>query len=64
MMKVRIIIIIINNENNIYLKVRLKKELKFIKTKYIVMRLFQSELGLSVLDLLGRSIVFGRWAPL
>ena len=28
------------------------------------MMLVQSELGLSVLDLLGRSAVSGRWAPL
>ena len=28
------------------------------------MMLFQSELGLSVLDLVGRSAVSGRWAPL
>ena len=28
------------------------------------MMLFQPKLGLSVLDLLGRSAVFGRWAPL
>ena len=28
------------------------------------MMLFQPELGLSVLDLLGRSAVSGRWAPL
>ena len=28
------------------------------------MMFFQPELGLTVLDLLGRSAVFGRWAPL
>ena len=30
----------------------------------IVMMLFPPELGLSVLDLLGRSVDFGRWTPL
>ena len=28
------------------------------------MMLFQLELGLSLLDLLGRSVDFGRWTPL
>ena len=35
-----------------------------LKRCYLLMMLFQSKLGLSVLDLLGRSASFGRWTPL
>ena len=46
MMKVRIIIIIISNDNNIYLKVRLKEESKLIKMNYISDDAFSIGIGL------------------
>ena len=58
----------------IYYLFVLKNFMRFVRKRKIcyisnfvnlkLMMPFQSELGLSVLDLLGRSAVSGRWAPL